>query len=49
MVAYNNTLYVFGGDDGYVSKSSGLRKRKIVIVMVISDRLIISRIICIIF
>ena len=38
MVAYNNALYVFGGDDGYVTKSSGLRQRKIVI----SDSLIIS-------
>ena len=30
MVAYNNALYVFGGDDGYVTKASGLRQRKIV-------------------
>ena len=33
MVAYNNALYVFGGDDGYVTKASGLRQRKIVLVI----------------
>jgi hypothetical protein len=33
MVAYNNVLYVFGSDDRYVTKSSGLRQRNIVIVI----------------